>query len=266
MKCSEIITLLEQEYGKEYACDWDNVGLLAGRRDKEVKKILLALDATDEVVEQAAEGAYDMLITHHPMIFGAIKRVTDEDMVGRRLLSLIRSDISYYAMHTNFDAAPGCMADLAAKKLGLTDCEVLEKMGETGDGTSYGIGCTGRFEQPMTLRAAAERVKEAFGLPYAAVFGELDGEAVIQKAAVCPGAGGSTMGEALAAGAQVYITGDISHHEGIDAVAQGMAVIDAGHYGIEHIFTEFMEKYLTEKLGDAVKVVREKPAFPIQIV
>lgn len=74
MKCSEIITLLEQEYGKEYACDWDNVGLLAGRRDKEVKKILLALDATDEVVEQAAEDAYDMLITHHPMIFGAIKR------------------------------------------------------------------------------------------------------------------------------------------------------------------------------------------------
>lgn len=74
------------------------------------------------------------------------------------------------------------------------------------------------------------------------------------------------MGEALAAGAQVYITGDISHHEGIDAVAQGMAVIDAGHYGIEHIFTEFMERYLTEKLGDAVKVVKEKPAFPIQIV
>lgn len=67
------------------------------------------------------------------------------------------------------------------------------------------------------------------------------------------------MGEALAAGAQVYITGDISHHEGIDAVAQGMAVIDAGHYGIEHIFTEFMEKYLMRKLGDAVKVVREKP-------
>ena len=73
---------------------------------------------------------------------------------------MIQDDISYYAMHTNFDAAPGCMADLAAKKLGRTDCEVLEKMGETGDGTSYGIGCTGRFEQPMTLRAAAEQVKE----------------------------------------------------------------------------------------------------------
>ena len=110
MECSEITALLEQEYGKEYACDWDNVGLLAGRRDKEVKKILLALDATDEVVECAVEGSYDMLITHHPMIFGSIKRVTDEDMVGRRLLSLIRNDISYYAMHTNYDTRG--MADL----------------------------------------------------------------------------------------------------------------------------------------------------------
>ena len=266
MKCREIIEILEKLAPKSCACDWDNPGLLAGRMEKEVKKILLTLDADDAAVEHAKKIGADMLISHHPLIFKPVKHVSDEDFIGRRLVSLIQSDISYYAMHTNFDAAPGCMADLAAKKLGLTDCEVLEKMGETGDGTSYGIGCTGRFEQPMTLRAAAEQVKEAFGLPYAAVFGELDGEAVIQKAAVCPGAGGSTMGEALAAGAQVYITGDISHHEGIDAVAQGMAVIDAGHYGIEHIFTEFMEKYLMGKLGDAVKVVREKPAFPIQIV
>ena len=235
MKCSEIIKILETLSPRSMACDWDNPGLLAGRSGKEVKTIFLAVDATDSVIEQAEQAGADMILTHHPLIFKGIKQVSDQDFIGRRILRMIQDDISYYAMHTNFDAAPGCMADLAAKKLGLTDCEVLE-------------------------------VKEAFGLPYAAVFGELDGEAVIQKAAVCPGAGGSTMGEALAAGAQVYITGDISHHEGIDAVAQGMAVIDAGHYGIEHIFTEFMEKYLMRKLGDAVKVVREKPAFPIQIV
>lgn len=261
MKCSEIIKILETLSPRSMACDWDNPGLLAGRSGKEVKTIFLAVDATDSVIEQAEQAGADMILTHHPLIFKGIKQVSDQNFIGRRVLRMIQDDISYYAMHTNFDAAPGCMADLAAKKLGLTDCEVLEKMGETGDGTSYGIGCTGRFEQPMTLREAAEQVKEAFGLPYVAVFGELDGEAVIQKAAVCPGAGGSTMGEALAAGAQVYITGDISHHEGIDAVAQGMAVIDAGHYGIEHIFTEFMEKYLMRKLGDAVKVVRENRRF-----
>ena len=126
MKCSEICALIEQEYGTEYACDWDNVGLLAGRSTKEVKKILLSLDATDEVVRMAVEGGYDMLITHHPMLFSAIKRVTDQDMNGRRLLELIRNDISYYAMHTNYDTRG--MADLAARLLGLTECTVLEEV------------------------------------------------------------------------------------------------------------------------------------------
>ena len=126
MKCSEICALIEQEYGTEYACDWDNVGLLAGRSTKEVKKILLSLDATDEVVRMAAEGGYDMLITHHPMLFSAIKRVTDQDMNGRRLLELIRNDISYYAMHTNYDTRG--MADLAARLMGLTECAVLVLM------------------------------------------------------------------------------------------------------------------------------------------
>ena len=137
MKCSEICALIEQEYGTEYACDWDNVGLLAGRSTKEVKKILLSLDATDEVVRMAAEGGYDMLITHHPMLFSAIKRVTDQDMNGRRLLELIRNDISYYAMHTNYDTRG--MADLAARLMGLTECAVLEEVKiSLPSGTKYG--------------------------------------------------------------------------------------------------------------------------------
>ena len=235
MKCSEIITLLEQEYGKEYACDWDNVGLLAGRRDKEVKKILLALDATDEVVEQAAEGAYDMLITHHPMIFGAIKRVTDEDMVGRRLLSLIRSDISYYAMHTNYDTRG--MADLTARLLNLQECTVLE---EVKDGE--GIGRVGVLPEEMTLRECAELVKRAYDIPNVKIFGEL--EKRVQRAAICPGSGKSDAKQALKLGAEVYITGDIDHHTGIDMADCGMAIIDAGHYGIEHIYIGDMERFL----------------------
>ena len=235
MKCSEIITLLEQEYGKEYACDLDNVGLLAGRRDKEVKKILLALDATDEVVGQAAEGAYDMLITHHPMIFGAIKRVTDEDMVGRRLLSLIRSDISYYAMHTNYDTRG--MADLTARLLNLQECTVLE---EVKDGE--GIGRVGVLPEEMTLRECAELVKRAYDIPNVKIFGEL--EKRVQRAAICPGSGKSDAKQALKFGAEVYITGDIDHHTGIDMADCGMAIIDAGHYGIEHIYIGDMEQFL----------------------
>ena len=241
MKCSEIITLLEQEYGKEYACDWDNVGLLAGRRDKEVKKILLALDATDEVVGQAAEGAYDMLITHHPMIFGAIKRVTDEDMVGRRLLSLIRSDISYYAMHTNYDTRG--MADLTARLLNLQECTVLE---EVKDGE--GIGRVGVLPEEMTLRECAELVKRAYGIPNVKIFGNLDQK--VHLAALCPGAGKSTMHNALQFGCDVYITGDIDHHTGIDAVAEGLCIIDAGHYGTEYIFMEDMRERLKKSFPE----------------
>ncbi len=239
MKCSEICALIEQEYSPEYACDWDNVGLLAGRRDKEVKKILLALDATDEVVRLAAEQKADMLITHHPMIFSPIRRVTDEDMVGRRLLALIRQDISYYAMHTNYDTRG--MADLASGLLGLQECTVLE---EVKDGE--GVGRVGVLPRRMTLKACAELVKQAYQIPNVKLFGSPDAE--VFSAAICPGAGKSTMKEALRFGCDVYITGDIDHHTGIDAVDQGLCIIDAGHYGIEHIFMEDIKAYLEKVL------------------
>ena len=115
MKCSEIMEILEELAPKELACEWDNPGLLAGRGDKEVKTILVAVDATDAVLDQAEEAGADMLLTHHPLIFKPVKSVTDRDFIGRRLLRLIQADCPYYAMHTNFDAAPGCMAALAGE-------------------------------------------------------------------------------------------------------------------------------------------------------
>ena len=109
MKCSEVIEILGKLAPESCACDWDNPGLLAGRSDKEVKKIYIALDATDQVVDAAIKAGADMLLTHHPLIFKAIKKVNDQNFITRRLVKLIQADISYYAMHTNFDAAPGCI-------------------------------------------------------------------------------------------------------------------------------------------------------------
>lgn len=266
MKCSEIITILEELAPVSMACEWDNPGLLAGRSEKEVKTILLAVDATDSVISQAEETGADLLITHHPLIFKPLKKVNDQNFISRRILTLIQKDISYYAMHTNFDAAPGCMAGLAGERLSLSGCRPLEPMGITENGTPYGIGVIGSFERGLTLREAAERVKEVFGIPFVTVFGDLDSPRELNVAAVCPGAGGSTLGEALAGRADVYITGDISHHEGIDAVACGLAVIDAGHYGIEQIFMGFMEQYLKEKLGEEVTVRQAADEFPNCVV
>ena len=136
---------------------------------------------------------------------------------------------------------------------------------ETEKGTlrTEGIGRYGRLERKMTLRECCEQVKQAFSLENVKVFGNLDTE--VLAAAISPGSGKSVIGNALRAGVDVLITGDIDHHEGIDAVAQGMAVIDAGHYGVEHIFIPYMKEYL-EKEAKGLEVVTQPLTFPFQVI
>ena len=124
MNAACIIDMLEELSPREYAEKWDNVGLLVGREDKEVNTVYIALDATDEVIDAAIECEADMLITHHPMIFSPLKRVCADDFIGRRILKLSKYDISYYAMHTNFDVMG--MADAAADEIDLVDRDVLD--------------------------------------------------------------------------------------------------------------------------------------------
>ena len=266
MKCREIMDVLEALAPKRFACEWDNPGLLAGRQDKEVKKILITVDCDDCAVETAVREHADMIVSHHPLIFKAVKHVTDEDFIGRRLVAMIQSDISYFAMHTNFDSAPGCMADVVADRLGIVFGAPLEEMGEE-NGVPYGIGKIGVLKAPMNGRAVAKQIKEEFGLPYVTVYGSgLWEEEPVKVAATCPGSGGSTIKEAVNKGAQVLVTGDISHHEGIDAEAQGLMIIDAGHYGLEHVFMDYMEGYLKEQLGEAVEIIRMPVLFPAVVV
>lgn len=265
MRCRELIERLEQLAPSEYACQWDNPGLLVGRLDKEVKKVLVALDATDEVIQQAADGQADLLLTHHPLIFQPLKKVNDQDFIGRRIMKLNRADITCYAMHTNFDVAPGCMADLAAKRLGIGIEGPLETTGEA-DGVPFGIGMIGTLPQAMTLEELAALVKERFQLPFVTVYGLNGQTAPVSRIAVSPGSGKGMIDHGLAAKVQVLVTGDIGHHEGIDAVANGMAVIDAGHYGLEHIFMEFMNEYLREQFGTRLAVETAAPAFPAGVI
>lgn len=243
MKCCEIIEKLEALSPAAYAEEWDNIGLLAGRRDKEVETIYIALDATDEVIADAAACRADMLLTHHPLIFKKLGRIDAEDFIGRRIYRLIRNDISYYAMHTNFDVMG--MADAAADELSLADRRVLSVTFED-DISKEGCGRVGRLARRMSVSDCAQLVKERFRVPNVRVFGE-PGD-IVETAAVMPGSGGDYIKDALAAGADVMITGDVSHHEGIDAVAQGLAIIDAGHYGIEKLFIGYMEEYLKREL------------------
>ena len=235
IKCQDLIEKIEERYPRIYACDWDNVGLLAGDREQEVRSVYIALDATDGVINRALKEKADLLLTHHPMIFGSIKSVTTDDYVGERLIRLIRGNISYYTMHTNYDVMG--MAELAASFLELTDTFVLEEVFDGG-----GIGRVGSLPASMTLEECAGLVKERFHLPNVKVFGDLN--KTVRIAALSPGAGKSMAKPALMSGADVLITGDIDHHTGIDMEDCGMAVIDAGHYGIEHIFIADLKSFV----------------------
>jgi dinuclear metal center YbgI/SA1388 family protein len=243
MKCSEIIEHLEQLSPPSFAEEWDNVGLLAGRRDKEVQRIYIALDATDEVVDDAVRCGADMLLTHHPLIFRPMKKITDDDFIGRRIVRLLQADISYYAMHTNFDIMG--MADAAADDMKLENREVLSVTYED-EISREGIGRTGILPRKMTLMECAEYVKGVFRIPAVRVYGDEDTE--ITRVAVCPGSGKSVLEDAVKLKAEVLITGDIDHHEALDAMAQGLSIIDAGHYGIEKIFIPYMQDYIRREL------------------
>ena len=236
MICRELIELLEKKYPPSIAESWDNPGLQVGSYEKEIKSIYIALDATGEVIRHAIDAKADLLLTHHPMLMHGLKKINDGDFYGRRVLELIKHDIAYYAMHTNYDIVE--MAPLAARMLALKDAQ-------------------------MTLLQCAEYVKDVFQIPDVKIFG--NPETVLNRAAVLPGSGKSMTADALRNGAEVYITGDFGHHDGIDAVDQGLNVIDAGHYGIEHIFIGQMAEELKERFPE-MEICTEPIRHPFLMV
>ncbi len=241
MKCREIIAKLEEKYPVSAAESWDNPGLLVGDDESLVQRVYLTLDVTKEAVCEAAEWKADLIVSHHPMIFSPMKKINNHDFLGEKVLKLIQNGISCYAMHTNFDVCK--MAEINADLLKLRDVEVLYVTEREGD-REEGIGRVGMLPAKMTLGECARYVKECYHLPQVKVFGE--DPMPVERAAVCGGSGKSMVQDALKSHAQVLITGDIDHHTGLDALDQGLAIIDAGHYGTEYFFMEQVKKDLAE--------------------
>ena len=210
---------------------WDNSGLQVGHLDQEIERVFLAVDATEEVLEAADAWGADLILTHHPLIFGGIQAVNDQDFVGKRVLFLAEKQISYVAMHTNFDKYG--MRDMIDEKLGFHE-EAIDYRGErvpTSAEVLDPLGCMGslaELEEETDLKSYAAFVKDAFDL-------------------------------------YVLVTGDIDHHNGIDANTQGLAIIDAGHYGLEHVFTEYMERILNKKFPE-LTICQEENHEPFYIV
>ena len=224
MKVKDIIAVIEEFAPLSIQEGWDNSGLCVGSPEDEVTSALFALDCTEQLVDEAVACGADMIITHHPLIFSGMKKISPEDQVGAAVIKAIKNGIAIYAAHTNADKVIAGVSGAMAAKLGLTDVQILD---EDGDGT--GLGVVGDLSQPLTADEAVALVKEKFGLKMLKASRPSDG--LISRVAMCGGSGGSLIGAARRSGAQLYISGDISYHNFF--TPEGFMIMDIGHYESE---------------------------------
>lgn len=233
--------------------DWDNVGLMCGWADGAVTRVLVSLDATMDALEEARQNGCELVVSHHPMIFGGIKSVTSETATGKDLLFAIQNGISVISMHTNLDCAHGGVNDVLARTLGLLDIHVMKPAGQDAQGQDYGLLRVGTVDE-TTLADFAARVKRLLGcegLRYA------DGGKPVRTVAVGGGACGSEIALAIAHGCDTLVTADLKYHEFADAPYLGINLIDAGHFQTENPVCGYLAELLSAKFGE-VTVMRSQ--------
>ncbi len=224
---------------------YDNAGLLTGSGAWECSGVLTSLDATEAVVEEAIARKCNLIVAHHPIIFGGLKQITGRNYVERTVISAIKNDIAIYAIHTNLDnIAEGVNGRMAAK-LGLVNCRVLQpREGVSTARQGVGSGLVGELPEAMGEEAFLARLKTVFGLKILR-HTSLTGRSV-KTCALCGGAGSFLIPNALASGANFYITSDVRYHEFFDADGR-LVIADIGHYESEQFTIDLLFEVLREK-------------------
>lgn len=228
--------------------DFDNAGFLVGRGDRDVKRVLVALDVTEEVAEEAAGLECQLVVAHHPVIFQPVRSLTDSDPTGRTLLRLAESGVAAICAHTNLDAVQGGVNDCLAQALGLRDLEQLHQDGVLPDGSAWGIGRVGTAHQPgLSAGAYAAYVKEQLR---AASVRYVDGGKPVSRVAVGGGSCGSMLEDALSTGCDTFVTADVKYDVFLKAKALGLNLMDAGHYATENVVCPKLAAFLQERFPE----------------
>lgn len=228
------------------AADWDNVGLLVGDRTQNIDRVMTCLTVTPDVAREAVRDAVDLLVTHHPLPFKPLKRLTADDPSGRILLDLIRAGTAIYSPHTAFDSAAAGINQQLAAGLGLTNIQPLEPA--TGPDLNIGTGRFGQLPQAESLGQLAQRLKQFVTAPQVAVVGNL--QMTVSRVAVACGSAGEFLDVAIRRGCQVLVTGETRLHTCYDAAARGAALLLAGHYASERFGVQRLAENLAEEFPD----------------
>ena len=255
MKVRDIIDVIESFAPLSVQESWDNSGLCVGSEDDEVTSVLLGLDCTPELVDEAVECGADMIVTHHPLIFSGLKKISPDDQVGAAVIKAIKAGISIYAAHTSADKVIAGVSGAMASRLGLVNVSILD---EDGEGT--GLGVVGDLPHPVTAAEAVKLVKERFGLKSLRSSRPVEG--MISRVAMCGGSGGSLIKAAMASGAQLYLSGDISYHNFF--TREGFMIMDIGHYESEIEIVDILFSLLRKNFPTfAVRITQNIYSNPI---
>lgn len=246
MNGSSLLKALEKDFPRHLSYDWDNVGVMIGTMNRPVSNVLITLDVTKETLKKAKALGADLIIAHHPLIFGSLKEIHYDTYKGQIIRDIIKADITVYAMHTNYDLADGGMNDMLAARLNLSHVAPLEMVDET-----HGIGRIGTLEDPKPLGETIEQIKKTLEINNARYIGK-DTDKLIETVAISGGSGADHAQAAKKKGADLYITGDVTYHKAHDMLQMGLRALDVGHSAEKH-FKTAMKTWL-ETHFDTLKV------------
>ncbi|MGD0676916.1 MAG: Nif3-like dinuclear metal center hexameric protein [Polyangiaceae bacterium] len=241
MKVRDLVGAMDAIAPTRLAATWDNVGLLVGDETAHVSKTLLTIDCTREVVEEARTIGCQAVVSYHPPIFTAVKSV----LAGSVGYELVCAGLSLVSPHTAFDAAAGGTNDVLADALGMGERSPLRRAPSPDD--AYGFGRIGEVG-PAPLSAIVQRIKNGLGLAHVLLAGSL--ERVVSRVAVCAGSGGDLLSDAMIAGAQLFVTGEMRHHDVLRAAAGGLATVCLLHSVSERCALSVLRRRLALKLPE----------------
>lgn len=262
LSCADVAEWLEALAPARLAEDYDNVGLLVGEADTAVRGILIALDITPEVLAEAKARGANLVISHHPIWFRSRKSLRGDDFVSRQILYAIRNDIAIYACHTNLDSIRDGVNRTIVDRLQLQGVEFLQSKagsGGHGHGDSFceaGTGMIGNLPEAIGTGELLERVQRLFhcgcirytpGRP----------DQAIRRVAVCGGAGSFLLETARAAGADAFLTADVTYHQFFDSQNE-MLFMDIGHYESEQFTSEVLRDYLQKQLSASTHSIQAR--------
>lgn len=261
-RIADVVDYLDRFATPELAEDWDNTGLLVGDPGSEVQRVMTCLTITPETVREAVQRQANLIVTHHPLPFHPLRKITTGEATGRMLWDLIRSGISVYSPHTRFDSTTDGINAQLARRLGLAHSRPIQPVTDSAAGGALGAGRIGSLGVAVAAGEWLAQIKREFQLETLQWSGEPDW--VVRNVAIACGSGGSLLDAAIDLGCDAFLTGETSFHTCLAARAAHVVLVTIGHFNSERFGVEWLADHLREQFDRLIIWASENERDPVQ--